>query len=40
MNNSVEVNKSLKVKQLYKKNLSLKDMNNHDKKYCKLEKKI
>ena len=38
MNNSVKVNKSLKFKQLYKKNLNLKDMNNHQKKDCKLEK--
>ena len=38
MNTSVKVNKSLKVNN-YIKNLNLKDMNNHQKKDCKLEKR-
>ena len=38
MNNSVKVSTSLKVNN-YIKNLNLKDMNNHQKKDCKLEKR-
>ena len=39
MNNSVKVSTSLKVNN-YIKNLNLKDMNNHQKKDCKLEKDL
>ena len=38
MNNSVKVSTSLKVNN-YIKNINLKDMNNHQKKDCKLEKR-